>query len=77
MIETKTVPVVRLRAHHVHTLKDGWRLDETTVEITGDLEALQSEYGALMKALLQSVHMDGLEESQRRSAVEARLKEQS
>ena len=26
---------VRIRVHHTHTLKDGWRLNETTVEVDG------------------------------------------
>lgn len=29
-----TAPVFRVRLNHGHTLKDGWRLTETTVECT-------------------------------------------
>ena len=28
------LPVIRIRNQHTHTLKDGWRLSESTVEIT-------------------------------------------
>lgn len=34
-IETTHQPEIRVRIGHVHTLKDGWRCDSTTVEWTG------------------------------------------
>jgi hypothetical protein len=32
---TESKPQIRVRIAHTHTLKDGWRLSETTVEFTG------------------------------------------
>jgi hypothetical protein len=32
----KTEPTIRVRLQHSHTLKEGWRLSETTVEWTGE-----------------------------------------
>lgn len=28
-------PLIRVRVAHTHTLKDGWRLSESTIEFTG------------------------------------------
>jgi hypothetical protein len=34
----KTEPTIRVRLQHSHTLKEGWRLSETTVEWSGEGE---------------------------------------
>lgn len=61
--ESKTV--LRVRIAHVHTLKDGWRLSETTVEATGiviDREAMRVES--------QLAYENGVEEAKRRNQLE-------
>lgn len=37
MQQHNSTVTVRTRVNHTHTLKDGWRLNETTVEVTGSL----------------------------------------
>lgn len=37
MSATTTEATIRVRINHAHTLKDGWRLTETTVEWNGGL----------------------------------------
>lgn len=44
--ETISAPTVRVRIQHTHTMKEGWRLAETTVEYTGasaDWEVIAAE----------------------------------
>ena len=43
---TEAKQTIRVRIQHSHTLKDGWRLSETTVEATGtilDWDAIDNE----------------------------------
>lgn len=67
-------PEVRVRIKHSATTK-GWRVDETTVEITRPLDAGPKEaayYSALMRSELYAAHQDGLDEANRRNAQEGR-----
>ena len=43
----KTEPTIHVRIAHVHTLKDGWRLAETTVRYDGPVTDLSGMHGAL------------------------------
>ena len=40
MDATKTQPVIRVRLKHTSTMKEGWRLDETTVEYTAGSDGI-------------------------------------
>lgn len=63
MVQSKMV--IRVRIAHSHTLKDGWRLSETTIEATGtgiDYDYIQEE--------LQRAYDVGLEESIRRNTLD-------
>ena len=44
---TQTQPTIHVRIAHVHTLKDGWRLSETTVSYDGPMSDLAGMHGAL------------------------------
>jgi hypothetical protein len=57
--------VYRVRAAHTHTLKDGWRLSETTVEATGEKIDFKT-----MNELMQNAYEEGVEESRRRNRLE-------
>lgn len=63
MSETKTEPTTRVRLQHVHTLKDGWRLSETTVEWSGP----GAVPWGLVKEELSNAHTAGLDEAQERN----------
>lgn len=59
---------IRVRIAHAHTLKDGWRLAETTVEWTGHGEPEWAE----MAHSMAGAHRVGSEETRaRRNAEEA------
>lgn len=58
-------PVIRVRLQHTHTLKDGWRLSETTVEYTGP--AVDHE---LIARELATAHAMGAMEASKRNANE-------
>lgn len=60
-------PVTRVRIQHSHTLKEGWRLTETTVEWTGD-EAPDWES---IRSDLMSAHIYGTKETENRRAIES------
>lgn len=71
MQETITSPTLRVRIHHSHTLKDGWRCDETTVELTWPIDHPgYDQIRPLMQASLYAAHQDGLDETRRRAAQE-------
>lgn len=40
---------IRVRLQHSHTLKDGWRLSETTVEWTGGQDVVWSAVNGAMR----------------------------
>ena len=40
MNDAATQPTIRIRIQHSHTLKEGWRLSETTVEYTGPADSV-------------------------------------
>lgn len=71
MNESITPPTIRVRISHDKTSK-GWRCNETTVEITSPLEDLDvlREISYRCQAFLQSTHMDGLDEANRRNSIE-------
>lgn len=62
-------PLVRVRINHAHTLKEGWRVNETTVEIT---LSLAEEGPDLLRHLLEQTQAVAYEvgrfEAQRRNA---------
>ncbi len=65
---TETKPTIRVRLQHTHTLKDGWRLAETTVEYTGeriDWETVRDE--------LSTSFVVGTKESTSRNKIQAEL----
>ena len=65
-METVREPQIRARIQHTHTLKDGWRLAETTVEYSGtvvDWEHVRNE--------LRLAHTAGLVESETRNRIES------
>jgi len=43
----KTEPQIHVRIAHVHTLKDGWRLAETTVSYDGPVTDLPGMHGTM------------------------------
>ena len=69
---------VRIRVHHTHTLKDGWRLNETTVEVDGVESAVVRDGDAitfravdtspLLKKHLDEAFAVGTAEADRRNA---------
>jgi hypothetical protein len=64
-IQSESKTVMRVRIAHVHTLKDGWRLGETTVEATGtdiSYDDIQTE--------LRLAYSYGVDESVRRNKLE-------
>jgi hypothetical protein len=62
-LETGTAqPTMRTRIQHTHTLKEGWRLAETTVEWSG---AGEPDEAAIRNALIQSAHLGQLEAAAR------------
>ena len=63
-------PSIRIRNEHTHTLKDGWRLASTTVEITysmGDMGT--GEVQELLAAVQRQAHAIGQGEAEVRNAV--------
>lgn len=56
----------RVRWAHVHTLRDGWRLSETTVELTVDDSPTEDDL-AEVEALMTEIHVIGYRESGRRN----------
>lgn len=50
----RTEPTIRIRINHAHTLKEGWRLSETTVEWTGPGTP---DEAAIQDALLTAQHL--------------------
>ena len=73
MSETTRTPEVRVRIKHTATAK-GWRLDETTVEVTRPIDPRFGEeyFRTLMQSELYAAHQDGLDEANRRNAQEGR-----
>lgn len=63
MVQGKTI--WRVRIAHSHTLKDGWRLSETTVEGYGT----DIEYNEATRHL-EEAHLAGEEEAKRRRDLE-------
>ena len=58
-----SAPTLRIRIAHAHTIKDGWRLAETTVEWTG--QASEPSAADLTYAM-KLAHELGQEETKRR-----------
>jgi len=66
---------VRVRTHHSKTQREGWRLDETTVEVTVVVEpgrVTQDDVGALLRVLHHEAYVDGSLEANRRNDEEGR-----
>lgn len=57
--------VYRVRIAHVHTLKDGWRLSETTVEAYGS----DIDYDRIREESIEA-YETGTREAQRRNQLE-------
>lgn len=67
------LPVIRIRNQHAHTLKDGWRLSETTVEATCSLADLDLEEARKLLAEAQrQAHEAGQAEAEARNREAAR-----
>lgn len=62
-------PTIRIRNQHTHTLKDGWRLSESTAELTLPLRSLEDAEGAqnLLEAIQRAAFEAGQEEAVRRN----------
>lgn len=60
--------VYRVRIAHAHTLKEGWRVSETTVEATGE----SIDYNEI-KRHMAALYMDGVAEAQRRTLMDRRV----
>lgn len=60
---------IRLRAKHSKTIKDGWSLNETTVEVT--VPSFDAAAAINWADLYRSVHAAGCEEAYRRNTEEA------
>lgn len=79
-------PQVRIRVNHKYTAKDGWRLDETTVEIEGEASFKGSGFEApdgtgyttpiatLLGDLSQEASAAGEAEAQRRNNADKQAK---
>lgn len=65
---TRQEPQIRVRLQHTHTLKDGWRLSETTVEYSG-----ATIDWAEVKEQLASAHVCGVHEARDRNTTEVPL----
>ena len=76
MNETLSGPEVRVRIKHTATTK-GWRLDETTVEITYHSSPAYGINDAhqLLGAELYAAYEDGRDEAIRRNAQEGRTED--
>ncbi len=69
-------PTIRTRANHKKTAARGWEVDETTVEITFDLQYARDNEGIidrLRKHTMQTTYQDAWEEAQRRNTAEGRM----
>lgn len=64
-------PRIRIRMAHVSTVKEGWRLGESTVEWEGEVD--DPTWEPAMREKSQKVFIMGLEESIRRNADEKRV----
>ena len=67
-------PAVRVRAHHDFTVKDGWRCDETTVEITSPFNSHAHAVWVRdwLKILMEAVYEEARTEAARRNESEGR-----
>ena len=54
-------PQVRIRINHKYTAKDGWRLDETTVEVEGSIESVDGSHRLAGFSNSNAPVMDSLE----------------
>jgi hypothetical protein len=70
MIEGTEQPELRVRIAHVHTLKEGWRCNETSVHWTGR-GPKPDRY--LLRAAMQMAFDDGRDEADRRNHPEVEL----
>lgn len=68
-----TAPTIRVRIAHASTIKEGWRLSETTVEWVGPITDPDRE--SAMRIALQEAFLSGTEETILRRANETRLAE--
>jgi hypothetical protein len=73
MSEVIRHPDLRLRVKHVQTTK-GWRLDETSIEVSCDLggEGNQSHLHHMMRLELEVAYQLGTAEARRRNVEEGR-----
>ena len=66
---------VRVRTHHSKTQREGWRLDETTVEVTVPVDAdhvTQDDAGELLREMQREAYIAGALEANRRNDEEGR-----
>lgn len=64
-------PTIRIRNQHSHTLKDGWRLSETTVEMTFSLHTMEihEAVGIFIESAQRHAFVAGQDEAVRRNQV--------
>ena len=73
-ISAPNPPVIRIRLNHAYSVRDGWRLAETTVELTApvpDDEAGRALMPSL-QGLLRNAYAAGIEEKMERNREELR-----
>jgi hypothetical protein len=68
------LPLVRIRINHTYTVKDGWRLSDTTVEMTVPIpdEAAGEAIFPTLAGLLRNTYQTGKEETTKRQWEEGR-----
>lgn len=67
MDKIQSTPTFRVRINHSHTLKEGWRVSETTVEATFPIDAGTLQIDIDLAAWMRSAHELGLQEAVRRN----------
>lgn len=65
---------LRMRIAHTHTLKDGWRLSETTIEVTGSLLDIQTVHRDQIQEIMQKTYDLGSEEADRRNKMDRQVR---
>lgn len=64
---SESKPVIRIRVAHTQTIKEGWRLSETTVEYSGD-----SIDWAVFNSEMMAAFKNGSAEARQRNILEGR-----
>lgn len=63
-------PRIRVRINHTHTAKDGWKCNETTVEVNDFYPTRDGDIRTLFRELMEDAHALGKIEADRRNSVE-------